>query len=38
LIGLAHSVQQADLIEGERWDVPLDGIATESGIIIFGNE
>jgi len=37
LIGLAHSVQQAELIEGERWDVPLDGIATELGIVIFGD-
>jgi len=35
LIGLAHTVQQADLLENERWDVPLDGIATEKGILLF---
>lgn len=35
LIGLAHTVQQAELIESERWDVPLDGIATEKGVHLF---
>ncbi len=35
LIGLAHTVQQSELINSERWDVPLDGIATEAGITVF---
>lgn len=35
LIGLAHTVQQSESIDNERWDVPLDGIATEKGIVLF---
>lgn len=35
LIGLAYDCQQADRIPAEPWDVPLDGIATESGLQIF---
>ncbi len=38
LIGLAHTVQQAKLIESEQWDVPLDGIATEKGIHLFNRQ
>lgn len=31
LIGLAHSFQQVGQISHERWDIPLDGVATERG-------
>ena len=29
LIGLAHSIQEAESLETEAWDIPVDGIATE---------
>lgn len=35
LIGLAHTVQRSALIDSERWDVALDGIATEEGVLVF---
>ncbi|MBL7004068.1 MAG: 5-formyltetrahydrofolate cyclo-ligase, partial [Gammaproteobacteria bacterium] len=35
LIGLAHDVQQSQLIENNAWDIPLDAIATESGLVWF---
>ncbi len=35
LIGLAHTVQRAESIKSEYWDVPLDGIATEAGLTLF---
>lgn len=34
LIGLAHSIQQADALKSEQWDIPLDAIATEKGVLI----
>jgi len=33
LLGLAHDCQALDEIEPEAWDIALDAIATESGII-----
>lgn len=33
LIGLAHSLQRVEKIDAENWDVPLDYVATEKGII-----
>ena len=38
LIGLAHDFQVVDRIEGSEWDVPLDAVVTESGVICFGYE
>ncbi len=35
LIGLAYDCQQTDRIPVERWDVSLDGVATESGLQFF---
>ena len=34
LIGIAHSFQQYDHIEAEAWDVPLNYVVTEKGIIM----
>lgn len=34
LIGLAHECQQVDYLPAAEWDVPLDLIATDRGIII----
>lgn len=33
LIGWAHSCQQVEKLNSESWDVPLNGIITENGII-----
>ncbi|WP_245792351.1 5-formyltetrahydrofolate cyclo-ligase [Teredinibacter waterburyi] len=33
LIGLAHSLQEIESLEGENWDIPLDAIATESDFL-----
>lgn len=33
LIGLAHSCQEADEVARESWDLPLNAIATDQGII-----
>ncbi len=30
LIGLAHELQKVDQIEGNAWDIPLDGILTDA--------
>lgn len=35
LIGLAYDCQRVDTIPHEPWDVPLDGVATESGLTLF---
>jgi 5-formyltetrahydrofolate cyclo-ligase len=35
LIGLAHHFQECDQLSREPWDVPLDGIATDTGIRLF---
>ena len=32
LVGLAHSCQETDTVVGEVWDIPLDFVATESGL------
>lgn len=37
LLGLAHSCQQVDTIQAEHWDIPLDAIATEKGLVYFKN-
>jgi len=37
LIGLAHSCQQHTQIKAKSWDVPLDAIATEQGLVFFNN-
>jgi 5-formyltetrahydrofolate cyclo-ligase len=28
LIGLAHTCQQADMLQTDNWDIPLNGIST----------
>ncbi len=33
-IGVAHSFQQVAEVPQDRWDVPLDAVATEAGIVI----
>lgn len=33
LVGVAFAVQQAELIPNDPWDVPLDGILTERGLL-----
>jgi 5-formyltetrahydrofolate cyclo-ligase len=35
LIGLAHSLQRIDDLDAEDWDIPLDAVVTERGIIAF---
>lgn len=37
LVGLAHGIQQVEPIQHQRWDIPLDAIATEKGIHYFKN-
>lgn len=36
LIGAAYSLQEADRLPVDRWDVPLDGVITEDGLRWFG--
>ena len=36
LIGVAHSTQQCATLPTDRWDIPLDGLATEQGLRFFG--
>lgn len=33
LVGVAYSFQQVDAVPAEPWDVPLDAVVTENGII-----
>ena len=33
-IGVAYSFQQVDRVPQDRWDVPLDAVATDAGIVI----
>ncbi|MBT3307977.1 MAG: 5-formyltetrahydrofolate cyclo-ligase [Gammaproteobacteria bacterium] len=35
LLGIAHSFQETRKIALNPWDVPLDGIATEQGVVLF---
>jgi 5-formyltetrahydrofolate cyclo-ligase len=35
LLGIAYDFQQLDQLPAEPWDIPLDGIATESRIHLF---
>ena len=37
LIGLAHSFQQVENIQAENWDIPLNLIVTEQGVITPNN-
>jgi len=37
LIGLAHACQEVAEIKPNSWDIPLDGIITESGLFKFHN-
>lgn len=34
LIGLAHSLQQVEAVPTQPWDVPLDAVVTELGLLI----
>ncbi len=34
LIGYAYDFQQINKLQAEDWDIPLDGIVTESGILL----
>ena len=34
LIGYAYDFQQVSKLQAENWDIPLDGIVTESGILL----
>lgn len=36
LIGAAYSLQKADRLPADRWDVPMDGVITEHGLQWFG--
>jgi 5-formyltetrahydrofolate cyclo-ligase len=33
LIGVAYAVQQVDRLERQPWDVPLDLVVTERGVL-----
>jgi 5-formyltetrahydrofolate cyclo-ligase len=33
LIGLAHHIQESDALHADSWDIPLNGIATDKGLI-----
>jgi 5-formyltetrahydrofolate cyclo-ligase len=35
LIGLAHALQRIDHLDAADWDIPLDAVVTETGIISF---
>ena len=35
VLGLAHALQEVDSLPRETWDVPLDAVATESGLTGF---
>lgn len=34
LLGMAYDLQKIDKINGNKWDVPLYGVATESGVFL----
>ena len=36
-IGIAHSFQQVASVPQDRWDVPLDAVVTDAGIVIADN-
>lgn len=36
LIGLAYEAQCVDALPSDKWDVPLNGVLTEKGILLFG--
>ena len=36
LIGVAYDFQRVENLASEPWDIPLDGVVTESKIILFG--
>ncbi len=36
VLGLAHQCQQVPAIDAEPWDIPLDGIATDRSLLVFG--
>ncbi len=38
LIGLAHKCQQINDLKKQPWDVPLQGVITESGLALFKNK
>ena len=35
LLGVAHAFQEVKQLKREVWDIPLDGVVTEKGLIIF---
>ena len=35
LIGIAFGLQEVDAVPVDTWDVPLDGILTEKGLVLF---
>ncbi len=35
LVGVAHAFQRVDELPDERWDVPLDAVVTDAGILEF---
>jgi 5-formyltetrahydrofolate cyclo-ligase len=37
LIGYAYDFQRLNKLQAENWDIPLNGIATESGILLLRN-
>jgi len=37
LIGIAYNVQRVDKIIRQHWDIPLDAIVTERGLLLFNN-
>ncbi len=35
-VGVAHSFQQVDRVPQDIWDMPLDAVATDAGIVVAG--
>ena len=33
-VGVAHSFQQVDVVPRDSWDVPLDAVVTETGLVV----
>jgi len=38
LIGIAYNVQKVDKIIKQHWDIPLDALITERGMLLFNNK
>jgi len=38
LIGIAYNMQMVDKINRQPWDIPLDAVVTEKGMLLFSNK